>query len=68
MSEEKRPPCNTFNKFCVGCVGDKITILRPPTGPISHDDARNLAAWLSALSYEAVGPTVAELTEAIENL
>jgi hypothetical protein len=27
-----------------------ITILKPPHGPITHDDALNLAAWLVALA------------------
>lgn len=43
------------NRFFVGAQGPlgddaKIVIMRPPTRPISRDDAINLAAWLVALA------------------
>ena len=41
---------NTTNKFAVTASLQGITILKPPHGPITHDDALNLAAWLVALA------------------
>lgn len=36
--------------FMVAMQGDKIVIMRPPTRPLTIDEALNLAAWLVALS------------------
>jgi hypothetical protein len=41
---------DTTNKFAVTASLQGITILKPPLGPITHDDALNLAAWLVALA------------------
>jgi hypothetical protein len=41
---------DTANKFAVTASLQGITILKPPLGPITHDDALNLAAWLVALA------------------
>lgn len=42
----------TFNKFGVALGSDGLVILLPPPrgGPLSNDDALNLAAWLVALA------------------
>ena len=41
------------NEFAVaGTVGDVVTILVPPRGPISKDRALALAAWLVAVTGE----------------
>ncbi len=40
---------DTANHFAVGVNGDKLVILRPILGPLTKDEALNLAAWLVAL-------------------
>lgn len=37
---------DTFNKFAVGSNGSKVVVTNPPRGPISNEDAINLATWL----------------------
>lgn len=41
---------DTFNKFFVGVTGGKVTIVNPPRGDISPDDALMLAAWLVVMA------------------
>ena len=41
---------DTANKFMVGVRGDEIIILKPITGPLTKEQALNLAAHLVALA------------------
>ena len=56
----------TFNKFMVISEGDRLAIIRPPLGRFTQADARNLAAWLVALSggEEKFAPVL----EAVESI
>ena len=56
----------TFNKFMVACQGDDLVLMMPPRGKITQADARNLAAWLVALSggEEKFAPVL----EAVESI
>lgn len=38
------------NKFCVGVIGTRVSILMPPTGGLIKQDALLLAAYLVSLS------------------
>jgi hypothetical protein len=38
------------NSFLVAVQGDNIVMFNPPRGPISKEQALNLAAWLVALA------------------
>jgi hypothetical protein len=40
----------TFNKFLVGASGRGLTIMNPPRGPMTTDDALLLAAYLVAMA------------------
>lgn len=43
---------DTGNKFMVGVLGgdNNVVVMRPPQGPLSVEQAHNLAAYLVALS------------------
>lgn len=38
------------NRFMVGVRAGQVVIMLPPQGPMSKDDAKNLAAWLMAMA------------------
>jgi hypothetical protein len=64
-------PIDTTNRFQVGLAGDGIAVLgtaRLLRGPISKEDALNLAAWLVAVAEVAPGPgRFAPVLEAVRN-
>lgn len=41
---------DTTNKFMVGIQGGNVTILFPPSGPITKDEALVFAAWVVTLA------------------
>jgi argininosuccinate lyase len=55
----------TINDHLVSTNGDTITILMPPMGPITKEQALRLAAWLAAMAdpmgdrFEAVRAAIA---------
>lgn len=51
------------NYFVVTTSGGSILILDPPSGPMSRNEALNLAAWLVALADPDGGDFVDMLTD-----
>lgn len=45
-------PIDTANKYFVAIQGDQIRILKPPTAPMSKDEALTLAAWIETLGCD----------------
>lgn len=65
MSDANKP-IETRNKFMVSLQGDRVLVMNPPRGPISHDDALLLAAYLVALAFQGEH-TFEEVREAVES-
>ena len=59
---------NTSNLFLVGMIGEKFQImnLRALRGPITKDDAFNLAAYLVAMAEEDEGE-FQKVLDAVQN-
>jgi hypothetical protein len=55
---------DTFNKFFVGVTGGKVTIVNPPRGDITREDALMLAAWLVVMAGKT--GEIAAAIEAVE--
>ena len=64
MSDE----INTSNLFLVGLIGERFQImnLRALRGPITKDDALNLAAYLVAMAEENEGE-FQQVLDAVQN-
>jgi hypothetical protein len=62
------PEVNTFNRWMVGAIGDRLSMLRPPLAGelMEKDDALVLAAWLVALA-DPDGRKFREVLEAVQN-
>ncbi len=45
MAEE----IDALNKFMVGGQAGKVVMMMPPRGPMTHDEALTLAAWLVSI-------------------
>lgn len=57
------------NRFMVGCQGNSLVILNPPTRLtlLSPDEALLLAAWLVAMAKWKTETVFADVLERIEN-
>lgn len=60
-------PINTSNDHFVGILGDNVTMLMPPMGPIPKEQAIRLAAWLVVCAGDYDGTRFAEVLEAVCN-
>lgn len=58
---------STFNKFAVAGMGDRITIMNPPRGQISADDALLLAAYLVCMAEHEASNEFNAVLEAVQN-
>ncbi len=58
---------DTFNKYIVGRHGKDVVIVNRPTGPMSPDDAMNLAAWLVSVAEHDASETFEEIFNAVQN-
>ena len=57
---------DTANKFLVGGSTSGVTIMMPPRGIISNEDALLLAAWLVAIAEDKDG-RFQEILGAVQN-
>lgn len=54
-----------MNKFLVGAQGKSTIIQNPPRGPITADEALELAAWIVAVSAPHARKTFEQVLEEV---
>ncbi len=55
------------NKYLVGANATHVTLVIPPVGPLTFDDALLLAAWLVAIAEQQASNTFDEVLAAVCN-
>ncbi len=58
---------DTANRFVVGGGGRGVSILMPPRGPMTPDEALNLAAYLVVLAQHQASHTFQDVLMAVQN-